>query len=177
MTNRMLQRFLNKQHLDADELCRSSDLVDIHWVDDQRAVVRLTCTGLIRTPDQRLVEHSCFDFGVYFRDDHLRYVDGLRLLSVLAPQSFWHPNAIGPGICIGKVAPGTGIREIVFRLFDVVVYNNLTVDERNALNHAACRWARARMERFPIDGRPVLWRTGDPVACAPGAPDVGWGLA
>jgi hypothetical protein len=178
MTNRMLARFLDKQRRDAEALCSASDLVDIHWVDEQRVVVRLTCTGLIRTAERRVVEHSCFDFGIAFGDEHLRYADGLRLISVIEPRSLWHPNAIAPGICIGKVAAGTGIREIVFRLFDVVVYNNLTVDEHDALNHAACSWSRARMDRFPIDGRPVLWRTGDPVPPMPGTPLGGdWGLA
>ena len=64
--NRMTERFLAKQRHTADEINERSDLVEISWLDDRRAHLRFSCTGLVQAPDGRIVEHGQFDYGVHF---------------------------------------------------------------------------------------------------------------
>lgn len=71
----------------------------------------------------------------------------------------WHPNIRAPFVCIGPVVPGTGLVDLVHRLFDVITFKNVTMREDNALNKEACLWARRHIDLFPVDRRPLKRRT------------------
>ena len=51
------------------------------------------------------------------------------------------------------------------QIHEIVTWQKVTMREDDALNHAACQWARANRARFPVDSRP-LKRSGRAVATA-----------
>jgi hypothetical protein len=71
-----------------------------------------------------------------------------------------HPNVSGGAVCLGSgFAPGTSITWLLWQLWDIFAYENVTTDERNALNPEACRLVREHrhlLERLPR--RPFLRR-------------------
>ena len=170
--NRMMELFLDKQHATARELDARGDLISISWPAAQHALVELRCIGLVRLPDGRIVEHDHFAYGVHFADDHLKYVEDLSLVTLLAPLTLWHTNAgalpgmPAGGVCIGPVAPAVEIDEIVFRLWDLTTFENFAALENDCINRPACAWARAHVAQFPTDHRPAFWSFGDPVPAA-----------
>ena len=170
--DRMLEVFLNKQHETAREMSARGDLLEISWPSPQHAVVELRCIGLVRAPDGRIVEHDYFAYGVHFADHHLRWVQQESFATLLSPLTFWHTNARAiPGVpagvvCLGHVAPGTEIDDVVYRLFDLTTYENYAPQENDCLNRSASAWARAHTADFP-DGHasPLLvGRRPDPRA-------------
>jgi hypothetical protein len=83
--------------------------------------------------------------GLRFPEDYLRAADAhlyLKVASVLTPDLV-HPNVLGPVVCLGSAfAPGTPVRVLLWELYEILAYRNLTLDERNALNPEACRLLR-----------------------------------
>lgn len=156
-TDRVYTTFLESQRAQAFALASSSDLVDVYPYDLQHYLVRLGCHGLVRHPDGTIAEADSFDLGIHFADRYLREADPSALM-LLWPLNVFHPNVRGPALCIGKINAGTPFLELVYRAFDVLTGRNVTFDERDALNHEACRWARGNLERFPTDDRPLKYR-------------------
>jgi len=167
--DQMLEVFLTKQRESAAQISAAGDLIAIGWQTPQHAIVELHCTGLIRTSDGRIVEHSHFAYGIFFSEHHLRYVEDTSAITLLAPLNLWHTNAGAvPGmpagaVCVGPIAAGTELDELVWRLFDLTVFQNVAVSEDDSLNPACSAWARARMDLFPVEPRNAFWRAGDPV--------------
>lgn len=139
-------------------LCDSSDLVDVEFLDPQHHLLTLRCNGLVRD-DGEIRSHDLFRVGVFIDDGHLRAVDPGRLLTWFEPLNVVHPNVRPPFACIGPVARGTTPVEVCHRLVELVTYQSVTVDERDALDFAACAWARQNMHLFPTDERPTSWRS------------------
>jgi hypothetical protein len=84
------------------------------------------------------------------------------VLTWLAPRDIWHPNisADAPVICVGRLAPGTALVDLLYQLFEVITWNKVTMREDDALNRAACQWARRNGHRFPVDRRPLKRSAG-----------------
>jgi hypothetical protein len=100
---------------------------------------------------------------INFPDDYLRSTDPrlfLKVASVLTPDLI-HPNLYGTAVCLGSAfAPGTPITALLWELFDIVSYQNVTLDERNALNPEACRLLRAHRRLLAqLHPQPFLRRT------------------
>lgn len=59
--------------------------------------------------------------------------------------------------CKGLVerAPGEVVEANRFQVqvFDIITWNKVTLREDDALNTAACQWARRHPDRFPVDRR------------------------
>ena len=131
-----------------------------------RYVARFACRGLVRAPGGAIVEGEGFEVGIWFPADYLRRADAIEVVSWLGPRNVFHPN-VGPGpnggqfICVGRIERATPLVEILMRAYEVVTYQRVTMDERDALDHEACAWARANQARFPIDRRTIL---GDTIA-------------
>ena len=81
-----------------------------------------------------------------------------EVASGLVVQRRWHPNVRHPLICIGRVIPGTPLVDLVHRVFEIVTWQHHTSVEIDALNAAACQWARTNADRLPVDRRPLLHR-------------------
>lgn len=49
--------------------------------------------------------------------------------------------------------------DILYQLYEVIGWLKVTVDERDALDFAACEWARGHRDRYPLERRPLKRRT------------------
>jgi hypothetical protein len=141
---------------------RESDLVDVaeHPTRRDCFLVRLGCDGLVRPPGGAVVTASEFTVGVAFPATYLRWADPFAVLTWLGPRHVWHPN-IAPAlnaICVGRLAPGTGLMDLIYQCWEIVTWNKVTMREDDALNWEACQWARAKAGRFPVDRRPLKRR-------------------
>jgi hypothetical protein len=147
--------WLRVQHEEARALASASDALAVHAVDAQRFVLEFSCCGLVQEDGEVRESDHCV-VGVRFPDDYQRVVNPAEVLTWIAPRSFFHPNVRPPFLCIGDVAPSTSLVELIHRVYELVTWDNVTMDERNALNAAACAWARRNRARFPLDVRPLV---------------------
>jgi hypothetical protein len=159
----VLQAFLARQYEEGMALAAASDLLDLQPIDGpppQRYLARFRCKGLVRSPDGTIAEADRFEVGIWFPSDYLRRVEPWQVLTWLGPANVFHPN-IGerlPAICVGRLVPGTPLADLLYQCFEIITYTKVTMREDDALNHAACAWARDNRHRFPIDRRPLKRR-------------------
>ena len=171
MTDLVFNGFLERQHEEGLALSAASDLLDLE-VDaadpPARYLARLHCTGLVRSVTGEIETASHFMVGITLPSDYLRRGHSGEVLTWLGPRNVFHPNIIGmpPVICAGPIAPGTPLVDLLHRVFEIVTYQRLTMREDDALNHAACVWARQHQDRFPVDARPLKRRRLDLRAAA-----------
>jgi hypothetical protein len=164
MKDHVLSAFLDRQLEEGRALAAESDLLELIPVDGaarQRYLVQLRCKGLVQSDAGEIVEADRFVFGIWFNDDYLRAVDPYMVLTWLEPRRTWHPNIRAPFVCAGRIVPGTPIVDLLYRCFEIVTFNRVTMREDDALHKAACSWARQNQHRFPIDRRPLKRRTCD----------------
>jgi hypothetical protein len=169
--DRPLTGFLTRQLEEGLALAGASDLLELtpwggwSWsgLPPRRYIARFYCTGLVRRDDGSVEEANDFQVGIFFPGDYLRRAEPFEVLSWHGPMEVHHPNIayMAPFVCIGHLAPGTPLVEILYRLFEVITYQNVTMSEHDALNKAACEWARRNRARLPVDRRPLKWRVPD----------------
>lgn len=161
MTDRILQAFLERQLAEGMALRAQSDLFDLMPIDPPaptKYIVRFHSRGLVRAAGGEIVEANLFDVGIRFGPDHLRSVVPFELVTWLAPREAFHPNLRPPFLCIGRVAPGIGLVDLIYQIFEVIGYVKATMREDDALCHEACVWSRENQHRFPIETRPLKRR-------------------
>lgn len=162
INDRLHRRFFERQVVEGRELAESSDLLELSVQEPgpPHFVVTLTCNGLVRMPDGAIEEANCFQAGIWFPPDYLRRVDPFQVLRWFGPQNIWHPNISDtlPLVCVGRLAPGTSLTEIIYQLFEIITFNKYTPREDDCLNKACCSWARENQHRFPVDRRPLKRR-------------------
>jgi hypothetical protein len=176
--DQIFARFLHRQAEDALALAAQSDRLDLLPVDSlagppsegrleewlrrgdrafTRYIARFTCRGLVRRADGAIERADRFDAAYWFPPDYLRRANPFQVLTWLAPDEIWHPN-IGRIeeldrvlLCIGPVVPGTPLVDLLYRTFETITYNKVTMREDDALNRQACVWARQNQGLFPLD--------------------------
>ena len=162
MIDRILDAFLRRQQKEAVSLSEASDLIRLLPMGDppDRYVVQFHCKGLVQQETLEIVEASLFEVGIWFPADYLRAANPFRVLTWLGPRNIWHPNISSgfPVICVGRLTPGTGLVDLIYQIFDIITWNKVTMREDDALNLAACQWARQHQDRFPVDCRPLKRR-------------------
>ncbi len=163
MPDRILHGFLTRQHAEGLALAAESDILALDAEPaspPQRYVVRYACRALVKLDDGSLGETDACAVGIYFPPDYLRVAHPLQVLTWLGPRNIFHPNISdrAPVICIGRLAPGTGLVDLCYQVYEIVTYQKYTLREDDALNHSACAWARRNLARLPIDGRPLKRR-------------------
>jgi hypothetical protein len=163
MIDRILDAFLRQQHKEAMALSEESDLIRLFPVGQppNRYVVQLQCTGLVQQETLEVVEANRFEVGIQFPADYLRTANPFQVMTWLGPPNVFHPNIATNAsvICVGRVAPGTGLVDLIYQVFEIVTWRKVTMREDDALNRAACQWARQHPDRFPVDRRPLKRRT------------------
>ena len=157
----IFESFLDKQFADGMALARESDILRLfplgaRPVQKYRVVFR--CRTLVRAgagdPRVCLVDSGA---GIHFRDGYLRLAGvAQQCLCWLGPLSMWHPNIMGPFICLGKIAVGAELVGLIHRLYSTITFNNYSLGD--PLNRAACPWVRDHPEQFPTDRRPLKRR-------------------
>ncbi len=82
------------------------------------------------------------------------------MVTILDPNTVWHPNVRGPAICIGFMPGGVGLVDLVLQTAQIISLRKHNM--RDPLNQEACRWLRNNLDRLPIDPRPLLRPTHKP---------------
>jgi hypothetical protein len=160
VTDRIFASFLRRQRDEGMALAADSDVLTL-WpaADDppQHYVAEYRCRGLVRAPGGDVVEADRFHVGVWFPQDYLREADPFLVLRWLGPEHPFHPNiaARAPFLCAGVIRPGTFLVDLLWRVYEVIVWSRVTMRESDALNRDACAWARRHRDRFPLDDRPL----------------------
>jgi hypothetical protein len=165
MEDKVLESFLRDGQARMNELAGSSDVFHIlhthgdpatrylcsfkdveHLIRDGEGMIRKSTDPIlteIRFPPDYL--HSC--------DPHL----GLKVVGVVCP--IFHPNIAPPSVCLGSAfRPGTPAEEIVRMVYEVVSFQNVTPDERDAFSPEACRYVREHPEELASLRIPPLRR-------------------
>lgn len=162
MTDLVLDAFLRRQVQEGLALARESDLLRLFPLGDpaDRYVAAFSCKGLTRQSDGDIVEAEHFEVGIRFPLDYLRHAEPFQVLTWLGPRNIWHPNiaAESTAICVGRLTPGTSLVDLLYQVFEIITWNKVTMREDDALNRAACEWARGNSARFPVDRRPLKRR-------------------
>ena len=116
-------------------------------------IAKFDCDGLSKTNegiavcDRHLV-------GIFFPEHYLRTSCGPgEVLTWLEPHTEYHTNINPPFCCCGHIAPGMSLLSLLHQLYQMITWQRFTPREDDALNGAACSWAREHMDRFPIDPR------------------------
>jgi hypothetical protein len=161
----ILKLFLETQARAASQLSAESDLVDVTALDLQHYVATFRCLGLVRDASGAVREHDRFKIGIYLPESYQHLPPFPEILTWLEPREVWHPNIRPPFLCIGPIARGTPLVELLHRSYEVITFENVTMGEDNALNVPACAWARRNRERFPVDSRPIKRARAESATC------------
>jgi len=163
VTDKVLAAFLERQYAEGMALARESDLLDLQpggGPPVQRYLARFHCFLLSRRPAGEIVKTQGATVGIFFDDQYLRRVDPYTAVVWLCrPEFTWHPNISNraPLICLGRLAPGTGLVDILYQIFEILTYQRYATHD--ALNRDAAAWARQNQDQFPVDARPLKRRT------------------
>jgi hypothetical protein len=162
---RVHRTFLDRQWQEATRLAAESDLLDVYPVAGSppwRFVAAFSCNGLIRTASGDIQLASRFEVGITLPPSYLRQVEPAEVMTWLGPPEIFHPNVTyrGPLICIGYIRPATPVLDLIYRTWEVISYRSFGMNELDALNAAACQYARHHQDRFPVDDRPLKRRAG-----------------
>ena len=168
MPDRIFESFLQRQYEEGMALAASSDLLELfpaiieEGLPPQDYLARFRCKGLVRNEGE-VFEWDCFEVLIYFPSDYLRSANAFQVLTWSYPAQVFHPNisARAPFICVGRIAPGTSLVDILFQCWEIITYNKVTMREDDALNTEACTWARQNQHSFPVDRRPLKRRSLD----------------
>lgn len=166
MLDKIFESFLERQYEEGMALAAESDLLELvpmFWSVDgppQSYLARFSCKGLVQAHDREVKEADCFEVMISLPSDYLRHANPFEVLAWLGPTNVFHPNisSKAPIICVGRLAPGTPLVDILYQCFEIITYNKVTMREDDALNREACVWARQNQHRFPLDTRPLKRR-------------------
>lgn len=114
MTNDLIFKlWLESQKADVEALNAGSDRVHVMASEDDRTYkVVFACNGLMVGPEGDVVETDCYLVGIHFPDDYLRRFEPGRTIYLFDPITTFHPNVNRSAICVGRMAPGTGIVDL-----------------------------------------------------------------
>lgn len=162
MTDPVFEAFLSRQRDEVLALAAASDLIRVFPAGGDppdRYRAEFACRGLVRHGD-RVLEASRFEVGIWLPGDYLRTAERAQVLTWLGPPGVFHPNITPamPFICVGPIAAGTPVVDLLHRCFEIITWQRVTMREDDALNPWACSWARAHQARLPVDRRPLKWR-------------------
>jgi hypothetical protein len=154
----ILKSWLKRQHQEGMKLAAESDVITLHpapGMPPHEYLARFDCPTLVQGHGA-ISQHTGFDVLIRFPLDYLRSPPNPAIVvALLTPQSAYHPNVAPPFMCIGNIAPGTSLCELICQIFDIMTFNKLTPNEHDALNSEACSWARNHMHLFPLTSRPL----------------------
>jgi hypothetical protein len=150
--------FMERQLAEGLALAEESDLLRIHIPPfaPPHFIAEFHCTGLVRGAGGEIKEANRFELGIWMPPDYLRRADTFDSLRIFTPDN-WHPNISRelPLICLGRLAPGTTLVDILYQTYEILTYQRYNPREDNCLNKDACAWARENQRRFPVDRRPL----------------------
>ena len=155
------QHFLADQGRKLQELSAATGR--LHVTPDPRMelpnswLVAFDCRTLTRSAGGSIEVTEGCAVHVVLPSDYLARVDTLEVLRWVGPTNPFHPNIHPeqPVLCVGYLYPAMSLVELIFQVYSVVTWQNVTLVESDALNQDACVWARSNRDRFPVDPRPL----------------------
>lgn len=168
--DKILEAFLERQQEEGFKLAASSDILELLALGaepPQRYIAEFSCRGLVRTGKNEIKEWKHFRVGIHFDANYLRSVNPFTMLTWLGPPDPehpstypWHPNvsARAPLVCVGRISPAMPLTDLLHQLYEIITYQRFTPNEFDALNRECCAWARANLDRFPLDIHPLKRR-------------------
>jgi hypothetical protein len=135
------------------------DYKPLHDIPPRMYSAHFFCTGLIKD-ETGIREHNEFQVVITFPYGYLREaIHPSRIVFIRNPLNVFHPNIRGPIIELDRLEPGTGLVEILYRVFDVLTHHPDTWNLAKPVNKEACEWVKIQpVTRFPVDNRPLRWR-------------------
>ena len=161
MRDPIFESFLARQADEALRLSASSDIVTVLPIDPQRYVLHFCARGLVLDAAGVPRVHDEFGVAICFPPDYVRveHHPG-RIIQWLGPATVFHPNIRPPFVCLGPIAPGEGLIDLAYRLFEVIAFHR--VSPHDPLNAAAAQWVRNHQDELPLDRRTLLRPTPQP---------------
>jgi hypothetical protein len=126
-------------------------------------IAKFDCDGLVETADGiEVIDRHVV--GIVFPEQYQqkRFSPG-EILTWLDPKNSFHPNIRPPFLCVGDIPPGMGLMPLLHQVYQMITWQRFTPCEDDALNRAACGWARGHLERFPVDSRRSLLGATDDI--------------
>ena len=171
MADKILNTFLERQLEQARELNANSDILELEPVRGNpptHYIAMYHARGLIEDSAGKVADGDRFMVGIAFGEDYLRCgAANYTVLTCLGPPKPWHPNILGPAMCVNDIQgpamcvellPGMTLRSLVFTCYDLWTWRFYATGD-DGLNPAAAAWARRQQnDRFPTDPRPLLRR-------------------
>ncbi len=156
MTDTIFDTWLHTQYLEAMSFAQKSDMLKLAPVagaPPYKYLAEFRCDGLVESRGEISVSDRHL-IGVSFPSDYLRSSSHPgQVLTWLEPAAEFHPNIRSPFCCVGHIAPGMSLLNLLHQVFQMITWQRYTPREDDALNADACRWARRNAERLPIDSR------------------------
>lgn len=155
----ILRGFCERQFEAIRALAGQSDVIEVRPLGDAPAPVAyhisFYCKTLVFDGDE-VREASRAEVGFFFSPDYMERVDPVRTVTVLHPFNLFHPNILGPLICIGRMRPGTELVDLVYQVFEILTFQKKTTHD--ALNKRAAQWCRNHQSRLPLERRSLKRR-------------------
>jgi hypothetical protein len=168
MSDSIRDSWLQQQFLESMTFAKNSDVLSLAPVagtPPYKYLARFQCDGLYKTADGITVVDQHL-VGIWFPEQYLRAsCDPGQVLTWIDPETEFHPNIRHPFCCVGHIAPGMSLLNLLHQLYQMITWQRFTPREDDALNKPACSWARQHQDRLPIDPRPSMLHQPE----APGA--------
>lgn len=162
-------RFLENTFTEAMELMQKSDILRVSPIPPlppSTYLFEFNLPFFLRRLPSGVVEPAAGPVLsiLHFPGDYLRSTDShlyLKVASILTTD-FTHPNVDRGVVCLGsQFGPGTPITTLLWEMYDIISYQNVTLDERNALNPEACRLLREHGKLLDqLERKPFMRRKG-----------------
>lgn len=120
-----------------------------------RFLVQIRVITLIKDARVEVAETDVL-VGILFPPDYLHFVENSgSVLALLHPSALFHPNCLGPLICL-RLRAGTPLVDIIQGLYAMLTFRRFATAD--GLNDAACEYCRHHQNLFPTDPRPLIER-------------------
>lgn len=156
----VLRSFLERQFEAALALTAKSDVVKVRPLDPGPVPGTYHALFLCKTlvfDGSEVRETDRAEVGFHFPRDYLEHADPVRTVSVLYPYNLFHPNILGPIICVGRMKPGTELIDLVYQVYEILTFQKRATHD--SLNKRAAQWCRNHQDRLPLDRRPLKRRS------------------
>ena len=165
--DRVFDAFCLAAQREADALTAQSDVLTVTALPPEppsRFLLQFRVPYLRRTPRNTFdIAPGPVSAAIHFPADYLLGTTPnlwFRIVQVLT-DDFAHPNVRQGVLCLGsQFHPGTPFRALVRTLYDLLTYQLMTLDERNALDADVCRAIRATPHLLdPLSAPPLIRRS------------------
>jgi ubiquitin-protein ligase len=160
MSDPILRRFLEESWGNARALAERSDILELVPVDGDppsTVIAHFRAGCYVMSANGPRIHEGGFTVGFRFPDRYLSAVLPWEMAQVVGPLNLWHPNVRPPAICLGSIRPGTELRDLLFRTYDLIT-NRRRSNPADPLNPDASSWFRRQWPVAPADLRPLKWR-------------------